>query len=362
VFASTRMFNRPLTGGVKLKKAKNPDAKTESDVTAMAEAESPKDAMHIVRDGAATDLNVAIRGDINDKGPLVTRHFLTVLGEGPPRVFTQGSGRRELADAIGSPQNPLTARVLVNRVWGQYFGRPLVATPSNFGSLGERPTHPELLDDLAVRFMEAGWSLKWLQREMVLSAAYRQSSALGSRQSVNQGQPMADPENKLLWRMNRRRLSVEMWRDSLLAATGQLDERVGGLSMNPQDPAERRRTLYSHVSRLSLNPLLAMFDFPDPNLTADRRVETTTPLQKLFVLNSPFMFAQAEHLADRVIREVAGDAERIDRAYRLLYSRPTTAAEVRLGLVFLHGDGGSQERWKAYAHVLLAANEGMFVD
>jgi hypothetical protein len=363
VFASTRMFNRPLSHGVELKKDKFPEAKSDADTKAMPEAKSPRDAMHIVRDGAPTELNVAIRGDMNNKGPLVARHFLTVLGDGPPRIFHEGSGRRELADAIASPHNPLTARVIVNRIWGQTFGRPLVATPSNFGNLGERPTHPELLDDLAVRFMDAGWSLKWLHREIVLSAAYKQKSEVRRQKSEDNDRRAAiDPENKLLWRMNRRRLTVEMWRDSLLAATGELEERVGGPSMNPQDPTERRRTLYSQVSRLSLNPLLALFDFPDPNLTADRRVETTTPLQKLFMLNSPFMLAQAERLTDRVMKEASGDAERMDLAYQLLYSRPATAPEVRLGIAFLHAGDGSQERWKEYAQVLLAASEGMFVD
>src|SRR5207253_7834209 len=183
----------------------------------------------------------------------------------------------------------------VNRVWMQHFGRGLVGTPSNFGALGERPTHPELLDDLSVRFMEAGWSLKWLQREIVLSAAYQQSSQAGK----------ADPENRLLGRMNRRRLSVEAWRDAVLAATGQMDRSIGGRSLDPQDLKEHRRTIYSVVSRLELNRMLALFDFPDPNLHADRRIEPTTPLQKMFVLNSPFMVYQAACLAQRLQTEIA---------------------------------------------------------
>src|SRR5262249_35906608 len=157
--------------------------------------------------------------------------------------------------AIAGKDNPLTARVLVNRVWALNFGRPLVGTPSNFGALGERPTHPELLDDLAVRFMEAGWSLKWLQREIVLSAADRQGATASARQRA------ADPENRLLGRMNRRRLGVEAWRDALLSAAGRLDATVGGPSLDPQDPKERRRTVYSAVSRLELNRMLALFDF-----------------------------------------------------------------------------------------------------
>jgi hypothetical protein len=266
-----------------------------------------------------------------------------------------------LADAVAARDNPLTARVIVNRVWGQLFGRPLVGTPSNFGALGDRPSHPGLLDDLAVRFMEAGWSLKWLQREIVLSAAYWQSSKADARQRAS------DPDNRLLGRMSRRRLSVEAWRDAVLAATGQLDRRVGGPSIDPADPKERPRTVYSRVSRLSLNPLLALFDFPDPNLTADRRVETTTPLQKLFLLNSTFMTRQAEILVDRLTTETGGTGRSTDevftqRAYQVLYGRPATAAEVRLGLHYLKGGRDLQGRRRLYAQVLLAANEMMYVD
>jgi hypothetical protein len=167
--------------------------------------------------------------------------------------------------------------------------------------------------------------------------------------------------------MSRRRLSVEAWRDALLAAAGQLDRSVGGPSMSPEAPAERRRTVYSAVSRLDLNRMLALFDFPDPNAHAGRRLETTTPLQKLFVLNSPFMVARAEALAERLRREVAGagepaDRRRIERAYRLLYGRPPAAEEVRLGLAFLRKGGEPAARWPRYAHALMAANEALFID
>jgi hypothetical protein len=347
VFASTKMFNRPLTE----KSAKKGDG----------EASQPTDALHIVREGTATDLNVYIRGDANNKGPVVKRHFLHVLTTQEPPSFHQGSGRLELAEAIASPNNPLAARVIVNRVWGLHFGRPLVGTPSNFGSLGERPTHAELLDDLAVRFMQAGWSLKWLEREIVLSATFRQSSR------VTTPSVAADPDNRLLGHMNRRRLTVESWRDALLAVTGRLDPSVGGRSIDPQDPKSCRRTVYSAVSRLDLNRMLALLDYPDPNVHADRRIETTTPLQKMFVLNSPFMVAQAGHLAERLMTDVPGvegqaDRYRIARAYSLLFARPPRETEVRLGLAFLAGRDDYEARWKQYAHVLLAANEMLFVD
>jgi hypothetical protein len=349
VFASTRMLNQPLNDKV---------------ATKDGEASQPKDALHIVVEGTSTDLNVFIRGDVGNKGPVVRRHFLQVLSDGEPKPFRQGSGRLELAEAITNPRNPLIARVIVNRIWALNFGRPLVGTPSNFGATGERPTHPELLDDLAARFMDKGWSLKWLQREIVLSAAYRQSSAAPALGRGLLTTPQPDPENRLLGRMNRRRLSVESWRDELLSVAGRLDETVGGPSIDPQDPKERRRTIYSTVSRLELNRMLALFDFPDPNAHADRRLETTTPLQKLFTLNSPFMTAVASHFADRLIKEIGEDDDqrRIDRAYRLLYARPPSEKEMKLGLAFLAEGKDRPARWRQYAHALLAANEMLFLD
>jgi hypothetical protein len=342
VFASTRMFNRPL----------NDQAGTKKD----GEANQPRDALHVVREGTPTDLNVFIRGDASSKGPVVHRHFLHVLCDKEPAPFQHGSGRLDLAEAIADRHNPLTARVIVNRVWALNFGRPLVATPSNFGALGELPTHPELLDDLAVRFMDAGWSLKSLQREIVLSATYRQST-----------NRTADPENRLLAGMNRRRLSVEAWRDALLSAAGRLEPRVGGPSVDPQSPTERRRTIYAAVSRLDLNRMLAMFDYPDPNVHADRRTETTTPLQKMFVLNSPFMVSQATSLAERLVAEVPSqdtqaDRGRIEYGYRLLYGRRPTETEFTLGLSYLGNGDDRPARWRQYAHVLLAANEMLFID
>lgn len=373
VFASTSMFNRPLRDDVELKGAreKDDDKKFENGNGSRGEAKKPQDAMHVVRDGAPTDLNVFIRGSVENKGPLVPRRFLRVLCESEPAIFTSGSGRRDLAEAIGSAANPLTARVIVNRLWGLYFGRPLVATASNFGALGEQPTHLELLDDLAVRFMEHGWSLKWLAREIALSSAYRQSSVARSAALA------ADPDNRLLSRMHHRRLTVEQWRDAVLAAGGGLESGVGGPSLDPADPAQHRRTIYSQASRLELNRMLAMFDYPDPNVHADRRAETTTPLQKMFVLNSAWMNEQSASLAKRLLADVPAASEggdlkaveqmRIERAYRLLYARSPRAEEIELGLAFLMSDGtrsvpSTLERWQQYAHVLLAANELLYLE
>lgn len=344
VFASSEMFNRPLD-----------DERTKDE---KGQAKSPDDAIHMVREATPTNLNVFIRGDVNKKGDLVPRHFLTALCPGDPKPFEGGSGRRELAAAIADAGNPLTARVFVNRVWAACFGQPLVATPSNFGSLGEPPTHPELLDDLAARFAESGWSLKWLLREMVLSATYQQASQLDPAKS------QVDPANRLLWRMNRRRLDVESWRDAILSTSGQLDAAIGGSSMEPHDPASRRRTIYSRISRLELNKMLALFDHPDPNAHSERRTTTTTPLQKLFVLNSPFMVRQATAFAERLLAtETGNDEARIHQAYRLAFGRAPSGEEIELAVQFLEqASGQPAERWRQFTQVLLASNEMMFVD
>jgi hypothetical protein len=236
-----------------------------------------------------------------------------------------------------------------------------------------------LLDDLAVRFMANGWSLKWLQREIVLSVAYRQSSA------SEPAKLQADPENKWLARMNRRRLSVEEWRDALLMAAGKLDAAVGGASIDPLDAEKPRRTIYSEVSRLELNRLLALFDYPDPNLHADRRLETTSPLQKLFVMNSPFVIRQADGLAEQILGNANGESAagtslepqtaaglRVERAYRRVFGRPPSSQEQQLAVQYLTGSGENtgddasrgdeRQRWQQYAQVLLASNEFLFLD
>src|SRR6266850_2285046 len=195
VFASTRMVNKTSDGKL-----------LEGKVTA---DKMPADTLHLVQDDDPKDLNVFIRGNVQRKGPLAERRFLRVLSGNDPVRFKDGSGRKELAAAIADPRNPLTGRVMVNRLWGTFFGQPLVPTPSNFGHSGQPPSYPQLLDDLAVRFVDNGWSIKTMVREMVLSSSYRQSSAETPNKS-------RDPVNELLGRMNRRRLSVEQWRDAVL--------------------------------------------------------------------------------------------------------------------------------------------------
>ena len=337
VFASTEMFNRPIDG----------DCETNDN----GQAKKAEEAIHLVREAKQVkDVPVFHRGDVTSPGEPVARGFLTVLGNGERATFSgKDSGRLELAEEIVDTQNPLTARVWVNRVWGEIFGTPLVRTTSNFGKLGEKPTHPALLDDLSHRFMnEGGWSLKWLVREMVQSATYRQSSDLvATKEEV-------DPGNELLWRMNRRRLPVEMWRDSLLVAGGNLDRKVGGASFEASDPKANRRTVYARVSRLQLDPMLALFDFPDPNLHSPGRSETTTPIQKLFVMNHPLPVAAAKKLSEKM----AGDPEQsIEIAYRQLFGREPLAEEKELGLRYLENHDPAD-----YAQALLVSNEFSWLD
>ncbi len=306
------------------------------------------------------NMKIHLRGNPATLGPEAPRRFLAILSTDTPETFGQGSGRLELARAIASPENPLTARVLVNRVWAQHFGRGLVATPSNFGKQGERPSHPELLDHLASRFIASGWSLKALHRMILLSATYQLASTHDAKDAA------VDPENILLWRGPRRRLEVEAWRDAMLAVAGQLDTKLGGASANLNSADNHRRTLYGSVSRHNLDGLLRLFDFPDPNITSDKRTVTTVPLQQLFVLNSPFLEQQARALAARLTNEPAGsDAERVRRAYVLLFGRPARDAEVALGVEYLAAKSETKDepsRWEQYAQALLGSNEFLFVD
>ncbi len=319
---------------------------------------------HSLREGNAANLRIHRRGSHTDLGDEAPRGFLKILAGANARPFEQGSGRLELARAIADPANPLTARVFVNRVWQQHFGRGIVGTPSNFGLLGERPTHPDLLDHLASRFVASGWSVKQLHREIMLSASYRLASSFDTANYER------DPDNRLVWRMNRRRLDVEAWRDALLAACGNLDVTIGGPSLKLDDPNNRRRTLYAAVSRHELNPMLRLFDFPDPNLTSERRVITTVPMQQLFVLNSDFMVRQAKSLAARLASDpTADDDRRIEQAYRWVFGRPPHERErqfVREFLLVVASAGTAAADkltpWEQIAQALLGSNEFVFLD
>ena len=337
VFASTRMVNKKPDGNEEGKEAEKMDAAT----------------VHMVEDGDVKDLNVFIRGNVDRKGPEAPRSFLRILSKDEPVKFQEGSGRKELASAIGSRENPLTARVIVNRLWAAFFSQPLVPTPSNFGHSGDAPIYPDLLDDLAVRFMQNGWSAKQLVREFVLSSTYRQSS---------QVDPSKDPANESLGRMNRRRLSVEQWRDSVLAASGEL-ALEGGKSTELDDSTNLRRTVYARISRLKLNDLLMQFDYPDANVHAEKRSVTTSPSQKLFMLNSPFILERAKAFAKRISDSADNDRARIRNAYRILFSREPDNDELAVALAYLNKpSSGEISRWDQYAQMLLVSNEMLYVD
>jgi hypothetical protein len=238
---------------------------------------------------------IFLRGNAGSPGPKVERRFLTCLApDNKPAAFQHGSGRREMADAIASRDNPLTARVWVNRIWAHLFGKGLVTTPSDFGVRGTPPTHPELLDWLACELMDDGWSTKRLIRRIVLSSTYRQAS--DDRPECI----AADPENALLWRANRRRLDLESLRDTLLLVAGRLDETIGGPSVQlTAAPFSTRRSVYGFIERQNLPAFFRTFDFANPNTHTPERPQTVAPQQALFLMNSPFVIEQATYMSAR---------------------------------------------------------------
>lgn len=315
----------------------------------VVEADTKKGTKLDYKPAMARNLELMKRGNPNDLGDTVPRGFLGAFGG---RTFKTGAGRLELAQALVDDARPLTARVIVNRVWKHHFGRGLVDTPSEFGNLGEAPTHPELLDELTTRFIANNWSIKWLHREILLSSAWRQSSLTPSR---------ADPGNKLYSCMSRRRLDFEAWRDAMLASTGTIDLQFGGQSKLVSTTSYHRRTLYSTADRQDLDPMLRIHDFPDPGAHSPWRAETITPLQQLFALNGPFMLEMADALAKR-ITPLPSLPQRIEQTYTWLYQRKPTTKEVALATSFLSGREADAVAWSQYAQALLASNELMFID
>lgn len=324
-----------------------------SNIDRMTKALPPEyPAYTIIKDKAKPEnLHVYIRGNKDDPGEEAPRQFLAILSPGEQVPFKQGSGRLELADALANPQNPLTARVMINRIWLHHFGAGIVRTPSNFGKLGEPPVNPELLDYLASRFVQNGWSIKKMHKEIMLSSVY----ALSSEYSAANAQ--IDPDNKFFWRANVRRLDVESIRDSMLFVSGKLDKTIGGPAVPLHDAKNFRRTLYGAVSRAKPDQFLRLFDFPDPNETSEQRIATNVPLQQLFFLNSPFVLAQAESLSKR-LGELPSD-QKIKQAYRILFNRAPSAEEVDKGTVFIATQGNS---WPNYLQVLLSSNEFMYMN
>jgi mono/diheme cytochrome c family protein len=271
------------------------------------------------------------RGNAGNHGEDAPRRFLRILAGDDPKPFTKGSGRLEMAEAIASPTNPLTSRVMVNRIWLHHFGYGIVRTPSDFGKRGEPPTHPELLDYLATQFIKNGWSVKKMHRMMMLSAAYQMSD------DVTPQDKKIDPENRLLAHMNRQRLEFEPLRDSLLAVSGQLDPKIGGPAVEiTKAPYSNRRSIYGYIDRQNLQGLFRTFDLASPDATTSLRFRTTVPQQALFMMNSSFVVDQAKHLAHR--KEVTSkpdDASRIKALYWLALERSPTPEELKLGLDYL---------------------------
>jgi len=334
----------------------------------LQEGGTPKSAYEGIRDS-----HILIRGKYDRLGEIVPRHFPRVLtGERTVSLGKEQSGRLELARWIASKENPLTARVMVNRIWQHHFGEGIVRTPNNFGKLGTPPTHPELLDWLAHRFVDSGWSLKAMHRLMMLSATYQQASVVESRRPGGESQKAAralnvrpstfDPENLLFARMNRRRLEAEEIRDALLFVTSQLDFTRGGLAIN--DIKTKRRTLYLMTVRSDKSSYRSLFDAPDAQTIAEGRIDSTVAPQALFLLNNPFALAQTKALAERALKQEAkDDTGRIHWLYALLFAREPSAKELALGLRALAEKG--EERfaaWERYCQVLLCANEFIYID
>ena len=325
-------------------------------------------AVHVVSDAQfatrldyhpneSLDLHVHIRGNPARTGQLVPRRFLGIFGSDEAVLPWRGSGRRELADAIVTSGAPLAARVMVNRIWYHHFGVGLVETPSDFGVQGARPSHPELLEDLTARFVEAGWSMKWLHREILLSATWQQTSR-GVDQSL-----AVDPNNRWLGRMNRRRLEFEAWRDAMLAVSERLDTRLNGPPIDLNQSDNRRRTLYGTIDRYDLYDAFRLYDLPDPGIHSPARLLTTTPLQQLFVLNGPLLMREAQAVVDLIGANTDTPTETgIKQLYHQVFARDPTDRELQWGKEFLESPDAAARPWHVYVQSLLASNEFLFVD
>jgi hypothetical protein len=308
------------------------------------------------------DANIFLRGNHLTPGSAVPRGVPKAIAGVDPPVIRDGSGRRELAKWLAGTENPLTARVMVNRIWQHHFGVGLVASSANFGVMGDPCSHPELLDYLASRFTESGWSVKSMHRLIMLSHIYQQSSG-SSPAGVK-----LDPENRLLWRANRRRLESEAFRDSLLAVANRLDSTPGGPGF--QEVALPRRSLYVMATRTGAKAAEfgPLFDAPDCSGIVERRNESIVAPQALFLMNDPLVSELAESLAQRIIHELpANDVTlRINRLYEIALGRTPTETELEVGMSLLSGRDGSDEsgtqRWTGYCRLIVCTNEFMFID
>ena len=318
---------------------------------------APNRAMVLLDNASPHDPRIFRRGNPGMKGDAVPRRFIAALSHGERKPFVEGSGRLEMAEAIADPGNPLTARVMANRVWQRLFGSGLVITPSDFGVRAEPPSHPKMLDFLAADFVDNGWSVKALIRGIVTSSTYQQGETVHPKYAER------DPGNRLLWQMNRKRLDFEAMRDSVLSVSGNLTLKQGGRSVHiANKPDARCRTVYGFVNRQNLPNLFRTFDFAGPDTTCPQRFTTTVPQQALYLLNSPFIEAQAKRLGARSGVTSADDEERIRVIYRLAYQREPSAEELALAKGFVDEFVPSAAAWERLGQALLVSNEMMFVD
>ena len=331
-------------------------ASTEIHKREIVDSTGGKSHIHIVKDGKVQDLPIFKRGDVTDKGEVIPRGFLEILSDRDSKNYTNGSGRLELANAIASPENPLTARVAVNRIWQLFFGQGLVKTTSNFGSLGALPSHPELLDYLAVTFMENGWSIKDLIKRILLSSTYRQSSFVISLKRQK------DEENKYYSYFPRRRLSAEMLRDSMLLVSGEMESGDRGAeSLKVSDKKNLRRTIYSRISRKELDHYLALFDYPDPNIHSSSRDETITPAQKLYFINSEFVIERSKKISLEITSNNINES--VIKMYQKILSRSPSNEELLRSVEYIGVvEEKKEERWQRFAQNLLISNEFIFRD
>jgi mono/diheme cytochrome c family protein len=334
-----------------------------AEIDALKKAQAPYPFLHGVGDTKTVQtMHVNVRGNPHTPGDPVPERFLAVLSPPDPKPFSNGSGRLELADAVVA--SPIAARVIVNRVWKWHFGSGIVDTPDNFGKMGDPPSDPELLDYLATSFVKNGMSIKKLHREILLSSVYQLSTETSAENAEKDG------ANRLYWRANRQRLDAEAIRDSLLFVSGSLDlKKTGGPSTDFADD-NFRRTVYCKISRYRLDNFLQVFDYPNPSFTAEQRFTTNVPLQRLYFMNSSFVYKQADAFARRVNDE-ANDTARIQKAYRILFGRAPSEAEMKAAIEFFEAHpeapgeqvaGQPSTAWKEYARVLLSSNEFEFVN
>jgi hypothetical protein len=318
-------------------------------------ADPPPRAMVLEQNGKH-DPRIFKRGKPDSPGDVVPRQFIPVVANADAKPYETG-GRLELARDVASAENPLTARVIVNRVWMHHFGEPLVASPSDFGIRTEKPVQAELLDYLAGRLIDSGWSLKALHREIMASSAYRQIDRL------DENAYLADPENRLFWRYERRRLEWEPLRDSIVVAAGRFDGTMHGKAVDVlKPPYPGRRTLYASIDRQALPQTYRAFDIASPDQSSARRPETVVPQQALFLMNSPLIQTHADSLRDRVCGSSEATDARIGELFRIALSRDPSTDERELCTAFIAGREGDPSAWAELCQSLLMSSPFTFVD